>query len=90
MSRRAECQKVLDIEVARWSGKSWQQLVNELHEIQAYQFEVESKQFQVEVQLLEDTKDYVHVSVAVDDCTLLMSMLPLTHDFIKQKSEDAN
>jgi len=90
MSRRAEWQKVLDIEVAHWSGKSWHQLVKELHELQAYQVEVESKQFQVEVELLEDTKDYVHVIVAVDDGALPMSISPSTHGFIKQKSEDAN
>ncbi len=90
MSRRAEWQKVLDIEVARWSGKTWQQLVQELRELQAYQFEVDSKQFQVEVELLEDTKDYLHVIVAVDDGTLPMSISPSTHDFIKQKSGDAN
>lgn len=90
MSRRAEWQKILDTEVARWSGKTCQQLVKELHELQAYQVEVESKKYQVEVELLEDTKEYVHVIVAVDDGTLPMSLSPSTFGFIKQKSEEVN
>jgi hypothetical protein len=87
MSRRAEWQKILDTEVARWSGMSWEQLVTELHEVRAYQVEVESKQYQVEVQLLENTADYVHVVVGVDDGVLPRSIVPLTHSFIRQKGE---
>lgn len=87
MSRRVEWQRVLDAEVARWSGTPWEQLVAELHEVRAYQVEVESKQYQVEVELLEDTEGYVHVIVAVDDGTLPWSIAPLTHAFVKQKSE---
>ena len=34
-----------------------------------------------------DTKDYVHVIVAVDDGTLPRSISPLTRGFIKQKGE---
>ncbi len=58
MSRREEWRKVLDAEVARWSKLSWEQLVTELHEVRAYQVEVESKQHQVEVQLLENTEEW--------------------------------
>jgi hypothetical protein len=86
-SRRAEWQKVLDAEVARWSGMPWEQLVTELHEVRAYQVEVESKQYQVEVQLLENAADYVHVAVSVDDGSLPRSIVPLTHSFIRQKTE---
>jgi hypothetical protein len=86
MSKREEWQKVLDAEVARWSGMPWEQLVTELREVRAYQVELDSKPYQVEVQLLENTVDYVHVSVSVDDGSLLQSIFPLTHSFIKQKS----
>jgi ribosomal protein L29 len=55
MSRSPEWQKVLDAEVARWSEMSWEQLVTELREVRAYQVELESKRYQVEVQLLENT-----------------------------------
>ena len=36
MSRRMEWQRVLDSEVKRWSTMSCEQLVSELHEVQAY------------------------------------------------------
>ena len=85
-SRRTQWKKVLDMEVARWSAMSWEELATELREDRAYQVEVESKQYQVEVQLLENTGDYVHVSVSVDDGSLLQSIVPSTQSFIKQKS----
>ena len=87
MNRREEWQKVLDTEVARWSKLPWEQLITELHEVRAYQVEVESKQYQVEVQLLENAADYVHVAVGVDDGSLPRSIVPLTHSFITQKAE---
>ena len=86
MSRREEWQKVLDSEVARWSAMSWEELSAECLSVRAYQIELESKRYQVEVQLLENTDDYVHVSVSVDDGSLPGSILPLTHSFIKRKS----
>lgn len=85
MSRRKEWRKVLDSEVIRWSGKSCGQLVSELNEVQAYEVEFESKRYQVEVELLENTEKYLHVMVAIDDGSLPGSMLPLTDSFICQK-----
>lgn len=85
MRRRQEWQKVLDSEVKRWSAMSCEQLVSELQEVQAYELEFESKPYQVEVELLENTEKYVHVLVAVDDGSLPASLSPLTHSFISQK-----
>ena len=78
-------QKVLDSEVKRWSAMSWGQLVSELHEVQAYEVEFESKQYQVEVELLENTERYLHVMVAVHDGRLRGFIWPLTQSFICQK-----
>ena len=86
MSRRQEWQQVLDAEVKRWSAMPCAQLVSELHEVQAYEVEFESKQYQVEVELLENTEKYLHVMVAVDDGSLPASVSPLNHSFICQKS----
>jgi hypothetical protein len=61
MSRRNEWRRVLDFEVQRWSTMSCEQLVSQLHEVQAYEVEFESKQYQVEVELLENTEKYIHV-----------------------------
>src|ERR1035441_666248 len=77
MKRRAEWQSVLDAETKRWAGMSCDQLIAELHEVQAYEVEVESKQYQVEVQLLENTDEYVHVAVGVDDGSLPASLSPI-------------
>ena len=47
--------------------------------------EFESKRYQVEVELLENTEKCLHVIVAVDDGSLPGSVSPLTHSFICQK-----
>jgi hypothetical protein len=85
MSRRDEWRKVLDSEVKRWSALSCEQLLSELQEPQAYEIEFDSKKYQVEVELLENTAQYLNVAVAVDDGTLPASILPATHNFICPK-----
>jgi hypothetical protein len=85
MSRRKEWQKVLDSEVKRWSAMPCEKLVSELHEVQGYEVEFESKQYQVEVEILENTEKYLHVLVAVDDGSLPASIFPLTYSFVCQK-----
>jgi hypothetical protein len=47
--------------------------------------ELDSKKYQVEVELLENADKYVHVMVAVDDGSLPASISPLTRTFISQK-----
>jgi hypothetical protein len=85
MSRREEWRKVLDSELQRWSVMSCEQLVSELHDLQAYEVELDSKKYQVEVELLENTDKYVHVMVAVDDGSLPASISPLSSTFIRSK-----
>jgi hypothetical protein len=85
MGRRAEWQAVIDAEIARWFGKSCEQLTAELREVQNYAVEVDSKRYQVEVQLLENTNRYVHVALAVDDGSLPSSIVPVSGSFIRQK-----
>jgi hypothetical protein len=86
MSRREEWRQVLDFEVQRWSAKSCDQLVAELRDLQAYEVEFDSKKYQVEVELLENTEKSLHVAVAVDDGSLPASLSPVTHSFIRQKA----
>jgi hypothetical protein len=85
MSRREEWRKVLDLEVQRWSAVSCDELVSKLQDLQAYEVEVDSKKYQVEVELLENTDTYVHVMVAVDDGSLPASVSPSTSTFICPK-----
>jgi hypothetical protein len=89
MSRREEWRKVLDSEVKRWSALSSAQLASELQHVQAYEVELDSKTYQVEVELLENTAQYLHVMVAVDDGSLPASVSPLTDSFICHKGPSA-
>jgi hypothetical protein len=63
MTRRKQCRPILDAEIERWSAMGWEQLVSELADVQTYEIAWESKQYQVEVILLENTAEYVHASV---------------------------
>lgn len=87
MSRRSECQIALTREVEHWSKMPCGQLLCELQHIRVYQIEVGTDAYQVEVQLLEDTEHYVHVSVAIDDGSFRGSLIPLSTDFVKQKDQ---
>ena len=85
MTRREQWRPVLDAEVKRWSAMSLEELISALLEDQIYEVEFESRKYQIEVQLLEKTPGYVHVSVTVDDGSLPASLVPLTSDFIVQR-----
>jgi hypothetical protein len=89
MSRREEWRKVLDQQVQHWSSLSFSQLASELRDLQAYEVEFESRKYRVEVQLLENTEEYLHVMIAVDDGSLPASISPETHSFIRRKSPAA-
>jgi hypothetical protein len=85
MKRREQWRHVLDAEVARWSAMSCDELIAALPDVQAYKVERDSKSYQVEVELLENTEKYIHVMVAVDDGSLPASISPLVESFIRDK-----
>ncbi len=87
MSRRDEWRKVLDSEAQRWAAKSWEQLAAQLCDVVAYEVELDSKKYQVEVQILENTDKHVHVMVAVDDGSLPASLSSLTRTFVCSKPQ---
>ena len=76
---------VLDLELARWKALSYEQLLEQLADLQAYSVYNQGKKFQVEVELIENTLKYVHVIVAVNDGELPESIRPLTDSFIRKK-----
>jgi hypothetical protein len=76
---------VLDSEVQRWSTMSCDQLISKLRDLVAYEVELDPVKYQLEVELLENTDEYVHVMVAVDDGSLPASISPLTHTFVRPK-----
>jgi hypothetical protein len=77
--------RVLDVEVQRWSAMTPEQLASALEKEQVYEVELDSKTYQVEVEMLESTEEYFHVMVAVDDGSLPASMVPETQSFICNK-----
>jgi hypothetical protein len=85
MNRREQWQKIADAEAERWSATSLGELISELHEVQVYEVEVDSRRYQVEVEMLENTDAYIHVLVAVDDGSLPWSIKPSVSSFITRK-----
>lgn len=83
--RRAPWKAVLQEELDRWSAKSANELLAELKELQVYEIKTDSGAYQVEVQMLENTASYLHISVAVDDGHLPHAMFPASQSFICQK-----
>ena len=86
MRRRAEWKKVLDSEVTRWSALSCAQLVSELRDLQAYEVEFDSKNYQVEVELLENTDQHLMLMVAVDDGSLPASITTEPRVLVRPKA----
>jgi len=83
--RRDAWRPVLEAEIKRWSAMSYEQLAAELADDKVYEVEFDSKMYQVEVELLENTERHIHVAVAVDDGSLPASIRPLTDSFIRNK-----
>ena len=86
MDRHKEWQKVLDAEVRRWSAMSYWDLISKLRDGETYEVDLDSKKYQVEVELSENREDYVQIIVAVDDGSLPASLFPLTQTFIRKKA----
>jgi hypothetical protein len=85
MKRRDVWRKVLEAEVQRWSALSAEELVAKLSDIEVYEVTLDGKLHQVEVELLEDTPEFVQVMVAVDDGSLPASIVPVIEIFIRAK-----
>ncbi len=62
-----------------------ERLASALDEERVYEVELDPKTYQVEIEVLESTEEYLHVMVAVDDGSLPASMAPETQSFICNK-----
>jgi hypothetical protein len=76
-ARRDEWRPVLESELKKWSALSLAQVMAKLPESECYEVQFELKRYLVEVELLEDTEQYIHVGVAVDDGSLPASFSPV-------------
>jgi hypothetical protein len=86
MSRREEWRRVLQAELKRWSSMSCDEVLGELRTHDVYELVADSKRYQVEVVLLEDKPEYLHVSIAIDDGGLPGSIHPESESFICRKA----
>jgi hypothetical protein len=86
VKRREEWRRVLEAEVRRRSAMSCDQLISALPDVQTYEIEFESKKYQIEVELLENTDNYVHVGIAVDNGRFWRAMRPLSSSFICKRT----
>ena len=69
----------------RWSALSYDQLISPLSTVDVYEVEDDFKKYQVEIETLEKTEQYVHVAVSADDGHLPASICPATDSFIQKK-----
>ncbi|HEX4005581.1 MAG TPA: hypothetical protein VHX60_05375 [Acidobacteriaceae bacterium] len=90
MARREEWRRILDMEVRRWSSMSCDEVLAELRVRDVYDLTEGSKRYQVEAVLLENTTEYVHVSIAVDDGGLPDSFHPASQGVILRKVVSRN
>jgi hypothetical protein len=89
MTRRERWRRVLDAELQRWSAMTPEQLTSALADECVYEVVFDSNTHQVEVEILENTEEYLHVVVAVDDGSLPASLSPAAQSFIcKKKAQD--
>jgi len=85
MKRSKQWSKVLDLEVQRWSAMPYEELLSTLKDLHTYEIEIESVKYQVEVEILRKTDQYLQVMAAVDNGSLPASIFPSCHTFICTK-----
>jgi hypothetical protein len=87
MTRRQEWDRLLAEELERWAAKPWPKVLADIEDGNlAYEVVWDSKTYQVEADLLENTDEYLHVSLAVDDGSLPESIRPASRSFIYRKA----
>ena len=90
MNRREQWRPVLDAEVAKWTAKSYARLLAELPDEQVYEVQHQGKTYQVEVNILENTNDYLLIGIFVDDGSIPASFRPLSQSFIREKPKTSS
>jgi hypothetical protein len=79
--KRNQLVRCLESELDEWTKISFGELKARLKEACAYERGEPPNQYQVEVQLLESTPEYLHISIGVDS-GFLRSFKPLAASFV--------
>ncbi len=85
-ARRESWRPVLEMEIQKWSAKSYEELVSDLKGEPCYERRIGGETFQIEVTILENNTSYIHVGVSVDDGSLPASLRPMASSFIRERS----
>lgn len=85
MDRRQQWRKVLETEKQRWSALPHDQLVSRLSTTVVYEVEQGSQTYQIEIEVLQNTTEYAHVAISVDDGSIPRSFFPMTDSFITKR-----
>jgi hypothetical protein len=86
MNRRQQWRKVLEAEMHIWSALPYDELASRLSKATVYELEQDAQNYQIEIEVLENTPEYVHVAISVDDGSVPASFLPVTDSFITKRS----
>ena len=87
MNRRQQWRKVLEAEVQRWSALPYDRLQAQLATPEVYEVVDGAQRYQIEIDVLENTREYVHVMLSLDDGSLPLSLVPVIDSFITNKSD---
>jgi hypothetical protein len=87
MNRRQQWRKVIEAEVQRCSALPYDQLQAQLATTEVYEVVDGPQRYQVEIDVLENTKEYVHVLLSLDDGSLPSSLAPVIESFITNRSD---
>jgi len=80
--KKSKLQEILRREIDKYASKSYKELT-EISESIVYQGNEEGEFFQVEILLLENKMDYVHVGVSVDDGSFIRTTFwPVSSSFL--------
>jgi hypothetical protein len=88
MRKRDKLREILAAEISRWSAMPYDELILQLQGECVYQVESESTQFHLDVQVLENTDEYVHVMVGIHDGSFWGFISPLSDSFITRKHSE--
>jgi hypothetical protein len=77
-----ELQALLSAELKAWAKKPLAQIVAELSDVQGYERGADDRWHQFEVMLVENTPEYIHVLISVDDGSISWACSPITSGFM--------
>ena len=77
-----QLKELLSAELQIWARKPFAQLVAELSDVQGYERGADDCWHQFEVMLVENTPEYIHVLISVDDGSIRWACSPITSGFI--------